>query len=259
MSSSPPPRMGRRTETHSSLGGKEMKAKMGFLEASLQQEENRVEFLKELYDSGHTREAFLLCCCYIEGLGFSLYWPDSIISERPTFYFVKVLKDFGGEEVLWHVLPWTLLEAQRSPREGKRAGPILAEIESELSNAKGEFYKEDDILRLVAPCLSSKDLEWLRERLWQATLAAFAYREIRSKFVHCLEAPFEAINLTTKFKDMTLDPIDFSTFHRCLVRIMAVVRERTVRSGMWCGHDFKPAKPTSQRTNNRDDSWTNLI
>ena len=219
------------------MAGAEGNAKESFLDASLKDLDNKIKFLCELEDSGHPDEALLLCCCYIEGLAFSIYWPDH--SQQYSLAFFKVLKEHGDEEILCHVHPKMLQQALQGM--GKRGKRVLARIEPELQNARGELLTEDQTLSLVSSRVPRDDLEWLGRNLWKGTLAVIAYRRMRSQLVHRLHGPGAISFDGTTFKGKPIPPIDFSMLYRCLLRILEVVKERTIQTGKWCGHDFRCA------------------
>ena len=82
----------------------DQKAKAGFIKAYFDDLAQRSTFLAELAETGHQKEALLLCCCYIEGIANHLCWPGS----RNKQNFVRVLKEYGGEEVLCRIHPGQL-------------------------------------------------------------------------------------------------------------------------------------------------------
>lgn len=56
---------------------------------------DRVEFLQTLRDTGHEDDAFLLACCYIDGI--AAWWRGG---NKPRKRFARVLAKHGGESTL---------------------------------------------------------------------------------------------------------------------------------------------------------------
>ncbi len=65
--------------------------RMDYIEAFFEHWEQKILFLQELFDSGHQDEAATLCYVYLDGFGYSLYWP----MKRSAFTFVRVLCEHG--------------------------------------------------------------------------------------------------------------------------------------------------------------------
>lgn len=221
------------------MSGKELekeqnrRAKLRLIKASFEDMKQRIAFLVKLNRTGHKKEALLLCCCYIEGFGNNLYWPD----EQSTWNFVRILKEYGGEEVLWHIHAmqlWIGLDEARS-KQVRKIGEKLRPL---LEKAKGRLYTEEEIVTLAEAALPADDLNTLKRNLWRGTLAALAYNRIRSRLVHKLSGGDITFDETT-FKGKPVPPLDFSLFYRALRRIFQEVKRLSLTSGKWYGHDFK--------------------
>jgi len=207
---------------------------MFFIDAFFDALDKRIEFLAELENSGHEQESLLLCTCYIDGLGQSLYWPD----ERSNLCFVHVLKEFGGEEILSQIHPRMLREAM-AQLKSKMAKRILSKVDSRLRQVYGQLKDETEVVAMLGPLLSAEELTWLKDELWRGTLAAIAYKKIRGSSVHNLGAPGGIYFDRTTHRGRSVPTIDFEMLHGCLRRISLAARTRSTSSAKWFGHDFK--------------------
>jgi len=211
--------------------------KLEFMEAYFKGLNNKITFLKELFDDGHKEEALLLCCCYIEGLGNQLYWP----TDGSCRNFVYILKEHSIKKILWHIHPKQLqigLSEARNSRVreiGKKLEAIL--IEARKANV---LYPEKEILLLSETVLKVDELEKLSQNLWRGTIAAIAYDRIRSELVHRLGAVDVSFSNMT-FEGHALPNIDFELLYSPLMHVFVYVKELSLSSGKWFGHDFDQA------------------
>jgi hypothetical protein len=194
--------------------------------------DKKINFHVELADSGHKDEAFLLCCCYIDWLGLG-FWPN----EGSKFSFVRVLKEYGGEEVLSLIHPKMLEEALASLK-GKWAKAILPRILPFLQQSCGRVYDQSEMIDLLSPPLAAVEVERLKKELWRGSLAAIVYSWIRSPAIH----EFGALNGVsfdhTTFKGEPVPQIGFPILYNCLKRIATVAREISLSTEKWFGHDW---------------------
>jgi len=205
--------------------------RLRLIKASIEEVKQRIAFLVKLTRSGHKKEALLLCCCYIEGFGNHLYWSD----EQSAKNFVRILKECGGEEVLWHIHAkqlWIGLDEARS----KQVHKIGEKLRPLLEKAEERLYTEEEIVTLAKAALPADDLNKLKLNLWRGTLAALAYKWIRSRLVHELSAsPIEFRGIT--FRGNPVPPLDFPLLHRALLRVFQKMESLSLTSGKLYGHD----------------------
>lgn len=214
------------------MGDPNREAKLGFIEAFFDDLDDKIAFLRGLRERGRADEAFLLCCCYIDGLGNSLF-PGERSSKR---CFVRVLERHGGEEVLALIHPKILCESLAEM--GKHARAVLGQVRSPLRDAEGAVYTRAEMLAMLRSNLSDADRSWLEDNLWRGTLAVLAYRTIRSPFVHGLGGPGGISFDQTTYQGRPVPSIDFDLLYRCLPRIAQAARNISVRTVAWFGHDF---------------------
>lgn len=200
-------------------------AKLSVIRSFFGEWEQRTAFLKMLFNNDHKSEALLLCCCYIEGFGNGLYGED-----RPQYNFVRVLKEHGGDKTLSRIHPEEL-RIGLARANSKMVRKIGAKLDNVLPKAQKKLYTENEILRFVKRYLTDNEKETLRQHLWRGSLAAFAYRRIRSEQVHTLIGPVQFMSPS----DNTPFP-EFLELYQALTRILQAVKEVSLISGKWFGH-----------------------
>jgi len=209
------------------------KAKYKFIRAYFDELDRRIIFLEELFRNKHRNEALLLCCCYIEGLGSSLYWPN----EGSCQNFVRVLKEYGEVELFNAIHPKQLLIGFTNAKS-RKIKKIAEQLEVPLSEIMGQLYKENEIIEIVAPILEEEEIKTLKQNLWRGTYAAIAYNRVRCQLVHDLSALDVSFDSTT-FGDKPVPNIAFPILYQPLKNIFHSVREISLNTATWFGHDFK--------------------
>jgi hypothetical protein len=210
-------------------------AKANFIAAYFDDLRQRVDLLPKLHAAGYENEALLLCCCYIEGLGSSLYWPK----EASAHNFVRILEEYGSEEFLWHIHPRQLLDALQAKakslyaRIGDKLGALFATDENALRT-------KEEIIALVHDRLGlgDEDRRRLTNQLWRGTLANLVYSDIRSLLVHRLGARPVLLTQTT-LHGLPIPVLNFTLLYPQLTEILEKVRELSVTTNSWFGHDFR--------------------
>lgn len=196
--------------------------------------QKKIDFLLELNDQGHSSEALLLCCCYIDGLASSLYRP----CERYSYNFVRVLKEHGESEIFACIHTVQLESFLKSKRAEKKGESISKKVAGTLDVNKYYLHTKDNMLSIVGEVLEADEKKWLGERLWRGTVAAIIYTEIRCQVIHNLftidRLPFE--NMT--FNGKRIRQIDFDFMYPVLQRIFKKAREISLTSGRLYGCDF---------------------
>jgi len=216
-------------------------AKLEFIRAFFDDLRRRSDFLVELVRTDQADEAHLLCVCYIEGLGNNLYWPE----QRSKWNFVRVLKEYGGEEALWYVHPKQLRRALADAMS-QRLRSIGEKLNDDLAKAEGKLYNEEEMFTLIAPALAEDEAKMLRQNLWRGSLAALAYERIRSQLVHNLGTGHSISFDRTSFRGQAVPELDFQMLYRALGQILQAARQLSVASGTWYGHDFKSPQGTDE-------------
>jgi hypothetical protein len=203
--------------------------------------DSKIEFLKELSSSWHRDEARILCSCYIDWLASGLYWPD----ERNNFNFVRVLKEYGGDDIFSHIhlkmLERAISRLGTNPNDKKpirKWEDIYKKIVPMLKQAPKRLYNEQEIITLLSPSVTPKELDDLRKNFWRGTFAAIIYSNGRIPSVHGLGPVTISFDKTT-FRDQPVPPIDFSMLHTCVKHIAVAARERSITAGKLFGHDFE--------------------
>ncbi len=190
------------------------KFKLLCIEATLEEFNERVAFLDELYEDGHEKEALLLCCCYIESLANTLYQQK----KGNRWKFVRILREYGREEMLWHIHPKQLRTWIADAKE-KWLQQIGSKLTGVLTRAEGKLYTEEQILNFVEPDVDAKELAKIKDNIWGGTLAALAYKGIRNPLVHEMIAQASMSFDRTTFKGKLMPALDFCLFYRALRRI----------------------------------------
>lgn len=147
------------------------------ISAYFEEWEKRLWFLPELVQTGHEKEAVLLCCCYIEGFGNRRYLNKYDSASKRTF--VEILREYSGDERFMEVYPKEL-----ELHFNEKGKAYREQIPEKLSRMENIPYTEEAFLVRVAPLLTKTELPKVQERLWQGTVAALIYRSIRCNLVH---------------------------------------------------------------------------
>jgi hypothetical protein len=208
-------------------------AKLLIVKAYFEDLEHKIAFLDELFANNRSDEALLLCCCYIEGIANRLYSQDKDGFKN----FVRLLKEYGGEEILWHIHPKQLRNELK--RVTENISNIDKKLDSKLETIEKVVHTEEEILDLihVEDILNTRELEILKNNLWRGTFAAIAYCEVRCYAVHGLSSAFVSFSDTT-FKGNTTPDIDFHLLHKSLQRIFTATKELSCKSVSFFGRQI---------------------
>ena len=210
-------------------------AKLDFMRAFFNDLDNKINFLSELYRD-HRDEAKVLCSCYIDALSVALYWPD----ERNKFNFVRVLKEYGGEEIFLYIHPKKLEDAlAKLITRSSKWKAIKAKTSQTLQQARGRLYTEQEIFDLLFPLLNNSEQENIKKELWRGSFAAIVYSEVRIPSVHWFGPPDGVTFDNTTFRGQPVPSIEFVTVYPCLKRIASIAREKSLITEKWFGHDFE--------------------
>jgi len=209
---------------------RDQKEEWAMIEAGFNDLQRRAEFLLRLREAGFEEEALLLCCCYIEAMG-NLYFQGG--GKQSNFY--RILKSFGGEEVLIYIHPkqlWIDFISDKNFRQiGKKSGVTLRKAENRL-------YTEEETITLVANLLNKEEMTKLKKNLWRGTLAALAYEWFRKPAVHELGGAKSFSFEKTIFKGKPVPVLDFSLLYRGMLNILRNMREISAKTGTYFGQDF---------------------
>jgi hypothetical protein len=208
-----------------------MQDKDFFIRAYFEDLEQKFNFLPELAREGHSDEARLLCCCYIDWLGNWMYDPQK--GSRRNF--VRVLEEYGGEEILLYIHIRQLENALSNSQPDQQ---ILSKISSILDNERDELHTEQELIDLVRGVLTGNELERFKKQLWRGSLASIVYSEMRCPDVHRGAAPTAITFDKTTFRNKPVPALDFVLLHPVLKRILQVAKNESLKSGKWFGHDF---------------------
>jgi hypothetical protein len=207
-------------------------AKAFFIRAYFDDLARRSAFLAELAETGHEKDALLLCCCYIEGIANHLYWPDSQAKQN----FVRVLIEHGRCEVLRWIHPDRLRRSLDDAPSDMRK-----KLARSLKHTESRLYSQDEIGIMLSESLTGEEMAEVRGHLWRGTVAAVAYEHIRSQFVHWLGGPNGVTFGDTTFKGAPVPRLDFPLFLRALTHILQAAKDVSLSANKWYGHDLKNA------------------
>ena len=201
------------------------------IKTGFKQLEAKTIFLGELFRDGHQDEALTLCCCYIEAAGNNYYTEANKNQEN----FVKIIKEYGGVEVLSAIHPKHLQDA--FPKKDSQIQSIVVKIEEKLNNSVGQLYTEEELESLCELHLDNSEIEILKKNLWRGTLAAIVYVFIRSALVHRTMAPSYHFSNTT-FKGEQVAFPDFDLLYFVWGRILSEMKDYSLRTVTWMGSTF---------------------
>lgn len=212
------------------MDDKNKKAKLQYIRAFFEEMGQRTAFLQELFQNGHRHEALLLCCCYIEGMGNDVYYPD----EGSKRNFVRIFEKYSGNELFWYIHPKQLqrgladARSSRLQRVGKKLDDMIAKLERRL-------YSKNEILESAKPLIDKSELKIVEGNLWRGTFAAIAYDRIRNEAVHRLGATDISFQDTT-FNGKPVPDLDFRLLYPALQNVLEAVKEESLKSNNWFGN-----------------------
>jgi len=197
------------------------------IDANFRSLEEKISFLDELFRNGHSDEALHLCCCYIEAMGNNYYSGMGFGNKK---CFVKIIQEYGDDELLCAVHPARLL---KSPEMLK-----FTDVDILLSKVKGRVFSEKEVLELCAQVLELDDFIQLEQNLWRGTLAAIAYEELRNFLVHFSKT----VNISffnTTYRNNTVPDLNFERLYPVLQNILRQMKELSKQTGTWMGRPFE--------------------
>jgi hypothetical protein len=212
-------------------------AKLEFIKAFFKDLEDKIAFLDELYSLKRRDEAKVLCSCYIDALAANLYWPE----ERSNYNFVRILNEYSKEEIISYIHPKMLGDAL-SRKNGRKWKTINDKILSTLKDSRGRLYNDSEILEILSPLVNSTELDKIKQELWRGTYAAIIYNEVRIPSVHGFGTADGITFDKTTFKGQPAPPIEFPLLYGCLKDIEFRVRNLSLSTEKWFGHDFELEK-----------------
>lgn len=191
------------------------------------EKQRQFEFLNKLFEQGHTQEALILCCCYIEGLGNLLYREGN----KNKFHFVKILTEYGGDSTLFPMLHPAYLK--RDILASKELDKVTKDIIiKKLETLETKLYTEEEILSLLSEIPPRFQDIIKRNVAWRSTMAAFVYSEMRSTHIHRLIGP----NYPDYSSDGTPVP-QFQDLYSALMNIHKRMTDISISEAKWFGHD----------------------
>jgi hypothetical protein len=217
----------------------DQEAKAHFIEGYFEDLRRRVELLPRLNSSGYPDESLLLCCCRIESLGSSLYWRPE--EESAAKNFVRILREYGGEEVLWHIHPQHLIKSlqERVPKLYRLVGDRLR---ATLASDEHVLRSPSELAALLDRVLTRNELEQLNQQLWRGTIASLVYLHLRSPLVHGPGAVPLLLSKAT-LHGAPVPALDFELLFPPLCRILSEAKRISVTSNSFYGHDFRSSEP----------------
>jgi hypothetical protein len=206
---------------------------MDFIEAFFDVLNDKVLFLRQLFDSQRQDEAMTLCCVYIDGLGQALYFPE----DRSAFNFVRALREHGEQPYLDLVHPAGLVRWVKTQEpDRKKFRGLSAKIDSAMAPFKGKLVSEAELQQALSQGLSHSELQVISPELWRGTLAHVAYNRLRNPFVHTLRGYCGVLFDQITYDGQPVPEIDFSMLHSALESLARHAHEISVKSGKFCGH-----------------------
>lgn len=199
------------------------------IESGFKKLEAKTVFLGELFRDGHEDEALTLCCCYIEAVGSNHYGKDN--SRK---HFVKILKEYGGEEILSVIHPKHMKDKLLDQKGLKNIGGKVTDV---LDKAFGHLYTDEEMIDLCMPVLDQSEITKLSKNLWRGTLAAIVYEYIRNALVHETMAPTYHFSQIS-FRGGQVAFPDFNLLYSAWERILSEMKDYSLRTVTWMGSTF---------------------
>ena len=119
----------------------------------------------------------------------------------------------------------------------KRIQEIGKTLVAVLTRAEGTLYTEDDILALVKPVINAVEFKELKENLWRSNLAAISYEILRNPLVHEMSGSTGITFGEATFRGNLVGTLNFSHFYPALQRILVAMKDLSLDSGKWFGHE----------------------
>jgi hypothetical protein len=207
---------------------------MEYIEAYFDDLDRKVAFLEELFRSGRQDEAATLCYVYVDGLGYSLYWPD----ERSAFNFVRVLCEHGDQPHLALVHPVGLTRWLCRETNSTKFNALGAKLEGHLSSTNRQLFAMSEFSAFLSSRLTPQELTILKKEIWRGTLAYATYEWLRNPFVHRLRVYGGLSFDGTTHRGKSVPTIEFWHLYGALKAIARHARQLSKTSGRFCGHHF---------------------
>ena len=207
----------------------DLKVKRIFIEAFLDNLDQKIRFLDELVEQGHGDEARLLCTTYLDGLANWLYLGRFGSAQN----FSRLLADHGGEIVLALVVPESLIE--ELPWGSAPKGARVAIKAACRSLPPNEALTSAELMDALRATLSPEHAAWLEREVWRGSVANAVYARIRSRGVHWLGAAQALVFSKTSFQGRPLPCADFEMLMQALRRVFASAKELSLRTNKWIG------------------------
>ena len=201
--------------------------KQDFIRAFFDDFGRKIDRLKELDAKGFKDEAFTLCVVYIDRLASGNYGSEP---GRSAEVFCQALRELGGNPLFGMIHSRELLE--RTKERLPVAAPL---IESLVNKQPGALLSESELGQEIRKSsLLEPDKQNLILHLWRASMANICYEYIRNPQIH------GAGSIGLSFGETTFDGekavrLDFHVLHAALVKILAHIRNISIKTGEWFG------------------------
>lgn len=195
------------------------------LQAYFDDLEQRIAFLKELYNGGHEDEALMLCCCYIEALGNRQYHD----SDRKAKNYYRILEEHSGNKLFTLVHKKQLKNVLLNKKLFKGTFIHIEQIIDAFGN---ELIRQEIVIEKLSPVINKKQLDWLNDNLFRGTMAVISYERVRSELVHDISTP----NLTfdeTIFDGKPVPDINFELLYQALINIFRSLKDISLKITKW--------------------------
>ena len=193
--------------------------------------EQKINFLLELECSGHSDEALLLSCCYIDALAQVLY-HNAGTGER----FARVLIEHSGNESFGLIDPQGLCNQLIGAGMAELAEGIQSRLP--LANNRGEgdyWHNMREVLELTKTFLSPPQLEKLKREAWRGSIAHLVYKEIRNTQVHSIVKSIGLSFPSGTHKGKPILEVRFPVLLSALRRIFQELKELCATAGAYVG------------------------
>jgi len=201
------------------------KDKAFMIQAYFDDLEKRVAFLQELYDSDHTDEALMLCCCYIEALGSRKYHD----SGRKAKNYYRILEKYGGNVLFSLIHPKQLRNVLGSKKLFKQN---ITQIDPIIDNFGKELVLQKVVSDQLSPVINEDQVNWLNDNLFKGTMAAISYERVRSDLVHDISTSNLTFDETT-WEGNSVPDMNFGLLYPALLNIFQNLKESSLKSNKW--------------------------
>jgi hypothetical protein len=206
-------------------------AKMDLIRAYLDDYVDKLTFLNELTAMGRRDEAMSLCLVYIDRFAQVLCWPGDKMGPN----FVNALIQYGGNPIMGLAHP---VQAIRAFNEMSANWQQLSrKVASRFPGPSQELLPITDLEVELSRLIKSSERVQLHNEMWRTTIAAVAYRRLRTAAIHGFGVRGEIEFSNTTYGGKPVPNLNLTELQKCALELVAEARRRSDKNGQWFGND----------------------